>query len=597
VAGPSIGAKVTADTTPAAKAMDDVAAKGSSAAAKLHSAFGSALSALNQSGVLGPFGEALNGVNEAIGAIAEHGKNIGPAMLGVGTAVAGIGAGLSALGSKDKAAHQQLQASVEATGKSYEDYASSVDGAIKKQEKYGHSAVDTQDALRVMTQAMGNPQAALMHLSEASDLAAAKHESLTTAAGQLGKAYNGSAKLLKEFGVASTGATNPQKALATATAAAQTAADADAKAHQHLADVQALLQGKTHLTTAEQINLRNAQQGVQAADAKLVDAHGKLTAAQAAAAGGANTHGAALDQLAGKLKGQAAAQADTFTGKLDAMKTKLEDSAAQLGQKYGPALTAAGSVMAGFGAAMTAVTTARDLLTAADWASVPAELASMAPILLIVGGLALLALAGYELVKHWKEIWGAIKQAAVDVWDWIKKNWPLLLDILLGPIGFAVGLIITHFDTIKRAAGDAVGFIVGVWNGLFGFFAGIVNKIEGVFSGVEAVLEAPFKAATDFITRIWNDTVGKLKLPSLPGGGVVGGALKAVGLQSGGIVTSPTLALIGEHGPEAVVPLSHGLPASSSGPALVIQNATFNQPADVDMLMAKTQFAVSAGRL
>jgi SLT domain-containing protein len=107
------------------------------------------------------------------------------------------------------------------------------------------------------------------------------------------------------------------------------------------------------------------------------------------------------------------------------------------------------------------------------------------------------------------------------------------------------------------------------------------------------VLEAPFKAALDTITRIWNDTIGQLKMPNIPGSGVVGGALHAIGLQTGGIVTSPTLAVIGENGPEAVVPLSHGMPRS--GPALVIQNATFNHQVDVDMLSKRLEFALGAG--
>ncbi|HEY2301377.1 MAG TPA: hypothetical protein VGH66_05770, partial [Acidimicrobiales bacterium] len=149
--------------------------------------------------------------------------------------------------------------------------------------------------------------------------------------------------------------------------------------------------------------------------------------------------------------------------------------------------------------------------------------------------------------------------------------------ILAGPFALAALEIYKHWSDVKAWAQDAFNFIAGLWGGL------------------ESVLEAPFKAALDTITRIWNDTIGKLKLPSLPGAGAVGGALHAIGLQTGGIVTSPTLALIGENGPEAVVPLSHGMP--SGGPALVIQNATFNQPADVDMVMAKAEFAVSAGRL
>ena len=38
----------------------------------------------------------------------------------------------------------------------------------------------------------------------------------------------------------------------------------------------------------------------------------------------------------------------------------------------------------------------------------------------------------------------------------------------------------------------------------------------------------------------------------------IGATIAAVGLAEGGVVTSPTLALIGEAGPEAVIPLSHG---------------------------------------
>ncbi|MFK9780983.1 hypothetical protein ACJEM9_24705, partial [Escherichia coli] len=46
---------------------------------------------------------------------------------------------------------------------------------------------------------------------------------------------------------------------------------------------------------------------------------------------------------------------------------------------------------------------------------------------------------------------------------------------------------------------------------------------------------------------------------SVPGSGVIGSALSAIGLADGGIVTSPTLAMIGEAGyPEAVIPLKGG---------------------------------------
>lgn len=45
--------------------------------------------------------------------------------------------------------------------------------------------------------------------------------------------------------------------------------------------------------------------------------------------------------------------------------------------------------------------------------------------------------------------WNKIVGAAQFVWDWFKRNWPLLLGILTGPFGLAVVLIIKHWDAIK----------------------------------------------------------------------------------------------------------------------------------------------------
>ena len=74
----------------------------------------------------------------------------------------------------------------------------------------------------------------------------------------------------------------------------------------------------------------------------------------------------------------------------------------------------------------------------------------------------------------------------------------------------------------------------------------------------------PFKMAFKSVAEFWNKTLGKfkIKLPDwLP---IIGGKefgfpeLPVPALAKGGIVTKPTLALIGEAGPEAVVPLSKG---------------------------------------
>src|SRR6516165_10026896 len=392
-----------ADLSALGKAAGDVGTHAQNAAGKMASAFKGVTGALGPE-ILGPFSGAIDGISTALDKVSEHGKSIGPMMAGVGVGVAGVGAALSVMGSKDQASHQQLQAAIAATGKSYDDYGGQVDAAIKHQEKFGNTADETQDALRILTQATGDPATALKYLGEASDLAAAKHESLSTAAEQLGRTYNGSAKLLKQFGVDSVpSATVANKQLETATREA--AAAAEAQAHQHLTDVQELLKGKTHLTAAEQIQLQDAQQNVVAADAKAVDAHTKLTKAQTEAHDATQNHGKALDELGQKLKGQAAAQANTFTGHIKALKAEVEDSAAKLGQKYGPALQGAGTIMAGVGSVMGIFTTATEAMSAAEDTEAASSWAALGPALLIVAAIAAIIAIVYVLYRNWDTIW------------------------------------------------------------------------------------------------------------------------------------------------------------------------------------------------
>jgi hypothetical protein len=68
----------------------------------------------------------------------------------------------------------------------------------------------------------------------------------------------------------------------------------------------------------------------------------------------------------------------------------------------------------------------------------------------------------------------------------------------------------------------------------------------------------------------------KNAIGNIPG---VGGALHAVGVpgfQAGAIVTRPTLALIGERGPEAVVPLHGGAAFGGGVPAGGVTSVIIN---------------------
>ena len=88
---------------------------------------------------------------------------------------------------------------------------------------------------------------------------------------------------------------------------------------------------------------------------------------------------------------------------------------------------------------------------------------------------------------------------------------------------------------------------------------GFLFVIESIKTAVDALYGA-FKWVFNNIAKLWNGTVGKLsfKIPSwVPKIGGKGFDIPDIPmLANGGIVTGPTLALIGERGPEAVIPLS-----------------------------------------
>jgi hypothetical protein len=573
MAGPSVAVRVLGDLTGFSKSMTDTAAHGETVGKRLGAAFKGALSAINQTGVLGPFGEALDGIDEAIGRVKEHGKQIGPAMMGVGTSLAGIGLGLSALGSKDQAAHQQLQAAVEATGKDYETYAGQVEKAIGKQEKYGTTANQTQDALRIMTQAMGDPQKALNYLGEASDLAAAKHESLSTAATQLSKAYGGNAKVLKEFGI----------------------------------DLH-------HMT----------------------DEHGNAIT-------GAEANARAMQLLGDKISGQADSAANTFGGHLEGLKAHLEDMASNLGQKYGPALTAIGSVMTGVGAAVSVASALLDTQAAAWLADqIAAMAAAVAENVALLGIPILIAavVAGIAwMVTHWEQT----KDAVMDVYNWIVDHWPLLLDIILGPIGIAAGQVIQHWHGIKDAAVGVWQWIVGAWgavteaivspiraawqqlgaiwqgikDGASGVYDWVVQKfddlvgaIQGVISGISRVVGDvvnAIKAPINAVIGLWNGLsfhVPEFTLPSFSGLTVLGQTVipgwqgPTLGGQTFGFPHIPTLAqgglitgegLVYAHAAEVIAPIDK---VGIGGPAVNIETAYFAQEVDVDLLLKRAAWAM-----
>jgi hypothetical protein len=120
--------------------------------------------------------------------------------------------------------------------------------------------------------------------------------------------------------------------------------------------------------------------------------------------------------------------------------------------------------------------------------------------------------------------------------------------IAIGVVALVAGLVLAYkrFETFRMVV-DTV--FEGIKLG-FGLVVTYLKTVAGIY-----------KAIFNGIASGWNNTIGKLSftipnIPGLPGRGTKIEVPKIPMLAQGGIVTSPTLALIGEgRGPEAVIPL------------------------------------------
>lgn len=646
MSGPSVVVRVLGDLKGFSGAVDTAAGKASSGAGRMRGSFNTFFASVNRTGVFAPLEDALGGLGQAVEDVGEHGKHVGPILAGIGGAAATLGLGLAAMGSKDKAAHEQLKVAIDNTGRSYSDYSGKVEEAIKHQEKYGDTAHQTQDALRILTQATGDPTKAFALLGEATDLAAAKHVGLTEASTTLGKVYNGNTKVLKEFGITVTKSGPILRAAETASRNSTKADKNLGDAKRKLADLEQIDAGKKKLTTAEAIRLRDAQNKVKAAVLLSVDGHKRLRDAQDAAKDATKHQHDAVKTLADKLQGQGNAAAGTFTGHIHAMQAKIEDAASAFGEKFGPALTVAGTALAGLGGAVSAggailntfkstqeaAAGATDAMAAADDAAAGSEWAMLGPIALIVGAVIALIAVGYLIYRNWSTIWHGIHVAIATVWNWIKTNWPLLLAILMGPIGLAVLLIVRNFDKIKAAAGVVVNGIRTAWNALIGFFTGLVGRIGGILGGMFSAVSTAWSTAIGAVKTAWNTFTGWLTgLPASIASSVAGmfhGVTDAFRTAINALIDiwnslhfqTPSFSILGHKTPSITIgvpTLPHlaqgglmtadGLvyahagevitPAPHLGPAVVVEHAHFETELDVEAFMRRAAWVMQTERV
>tara|TARA_R110002020_G_scaffold77761_5_gene196213 strand:- start:2598 stop:4544 length:1947 start_codon:yes stop_codon:yes gene_type:complete len=159
-----------------------------------------------------------------------------------------------------------------------------------------------------------------------------------------------------------------------------------------------------------------------------------------------------------------------------------------------------------------------------------------------------------EALEHFKGAFGVIFDFWKDIFD---KIWGVVDGFMTDKFGGA-------WEKAKTVVMDAVDFIKGVFDGLVTTLKGVFDLIVGIFTGDTDKITEGFKGIVNGIIMMFNaliDLVNTFEVKVPDWTPIIGGKAwspnipNIPALADGGIVKSPTLAMIGEAGPEAVVPL------------------------------------------
>jgi hypothetical protein len=238
----------------------------------------------------------------------------------------------------------------------------------------------------------------------------------------------------------------------------------------------------------------------------------------------------AMSVLADTFGGAATTKANTAQGQFQRLQVSLAETKETIGAALLPIIEKVLPVLTSFG----------------NWAS------ENTGVFLIVGGVIGGIAAAVLLVNGAMAAWTAITTAFTTVqaaFNAVMAVNPVVLIVIgIGLLIAALVIAYKKFEGFRNLVDGVFKFLkdaVGIW----------VDGVKIYFDVVYGI----FKKLFNGIASLWNNTVGKLsfKAPSwVPGLGGKGFEVPNIPmLAEGGIVTGPTLAMIGERGPEAVVPL------------------------------------------
>lgn len=172
-----------------------------------------------------------------------------------------------------------------------------------------------------------------------------------------------------------------------------------------------------------------------------------------------------------------------------------------------------------------------------------------------------LANIGAWFTDMFQKAWTGLTNIFSKLGSWFGERWADVTNALSKVASWFGEIFGKAFDAVKNAFSSIGDFFRGVWDTVKSIF---VNAGQMVGEAVGGAFKSAVNAVLDTIENVVNGFIGMINgvldvVRNLPGLGWIGSVstVSLPRLARGGIVDSPTIAMIGEAGKEAVVPLEN----------------------------------------
>ena len=204
-------------------------------------------------------------------------------------------------------------------------------------------------------------------------------------------------------------------------------------------------------------------------------------------------------------------------------------------------------------------------------------LANNTTLLAVIGGVIGVVAGAVVALNVAMKVYVAVQKAvsiAVGIFNAVMNLNPIMLVVIAVVALIAIFILLQkRFDIVGKAMDimrniftTAKDKVLTAWEGVKTFFKKIPGFLTDMGKLVIKAITYPYRTAFNTVARLWNSTIGKFSISIPSWVPVIGGKgfdfpqmPEIPALAEGGIVKRPTLALVGEAGPEAVIPLNRAM--------------------------------------